>query len=137
MSLDEADRLYESGYNALQAGDVEQAIKLLEESLAKETNQEHKAVDRNILGKAYEKQGRIDDAIRLYEENTNSEFEGDHPYERLRIIYSKQKRYDDVVRVLEQAIKVFRDKVYELRPDRLPKLARFEEELVKVKNRTK
>lgn len=137
MGLDEAARLYESGYNALQAGDVEQAIKLLEESLAKETNEEHKAVDRNILGKAYEKQGRLDDAIRLYEKNINSEFEGDHPYERLRIIYSRQKRYDDVVRVLEQAIKVFRDKVYEPRSDRLPKLARFEEELVKVKNRTK
>ena len=36
-----------------------------------------------------EKEGKIDSAILLYEENVKESFEGNHPYDRLAVIYHK------------------------------------------------
>jgi len=58
-----------------------------------------KCVDRNQEGIAAEKAGDLDSAIALYEANVAAHFEGSHPYDRLRIIYTKQKRWDDAMRV--------------------------------------
>jgi tetratricopeptide (TPR) repeat protein len=98
------------------------------------SKEENEAIDRNLRGRDLEKQGNITDAIELYELNVAYGFEGDFPYDRLRVIYSKQKRYDDVIRVLEKAIDVFNNKVFADRPDRLPKLERFRLQLEKAKN---
>jgi hypothetical protein len=54
---------------------------------------------RNQEGIAAEKAGDLDAAITLYEANVAAHFEGSHPYDRLRIIYTKQKRRDDAIRV--------------------------------------
>lgn len=43
----------------------------------------------------------LEEAIGTYEANIADEFEGSHPYERLRIIYAKQERYTDAIRVCE------------------------------------
>ncbi|MEA1958114.1 MAG: hypothetical protein U9N44_00345, partial [Chloroflexota bacterium] len=56
-------------------------------------------VDRNLNGIALEKQGLVDKAIALYVENVSDLFDGDHPYDRLRVIYSKQKRFPEAIRV--------------------------------------
>ncbi|WP_416151140.1 hypothetical protein ACM26V_09295 [Salipaludibacillus sp. HK11] len=48
-------------------------------------------VDRNLKGKELEKEGKIDEAMSLYWENVNENFEGSHPYNRLAVIYRKQK----------------------------------------------
>jgi len=98
------------------------------------SKEENEAIDRNLRGRDLEKQGNITDAIELYELNVAYGFEGDFPYDRLRVIYSKQKRYDDVIRVLERAIDVFDNKVFPNRPDRLPKLERFRLQLEQAKN---
>jgi hypothetical protein len=58
-----------------------------------------KCVDRNQEGIVAEKAGDLDAAIALYEANVAAHFEGSHPYDRLRIIYTKQKRWDDAIRV--------------------------------------
>ena len=89
------------------------------------SKEENLAVERNLRGRELEKKGDITGAIELYELNVANDFEGDFPYNRLRVIYSKQKRYGDVVRVLERAIDVFDNKVFPNRPDRLPKLEKF------------
>ena len=97
------------------------------------SKEENEAIDRNLRGRDLEKQGNITDAIELYELNVAYGFEGDFPYNRLRVIYSKQRRYSDVIRVLEKAIDVFDRKVSPTRPDRLPKLENFHKQLEKVK----
>ncbi|MFD3156670.1 tetratricopeptide repeat protein [Haloimpatiens sp. FM7330] len=90
-------------------------------------------VDRNLKGIEYEKCGEISKAIDLYEKNIAENFEGNHPYDRLAVIYRKQKRLDDEIRVLEKAIYVFENIVYKNRGDRTPKLEKFIKRLIKVK----
>jgi tetratricopeptide (TPR) repeat protein len=94
-------------------------------------------VERNMNAKQFEKEGQIDKAIELYEANIDEGFEGNFPYDRLRIIYNKQKKNTDVIRVLEKAVYVFENEVYRDRGDRLPKLERFKSELEKAKLKVK
>ncbi len=63
-------------------------------------------VDRNLNGITLEKQGEVDKAIALYEENISDLFGGDHPYDRLRVIYSKQKRFSEAIRVCRAFVKI-------------------------------
>ncbi len=63
-------------------------------------------VDRNLRGSSLEKKGRTNKAIKLYEANVKSKFDGSHPYERLRIIYTKQKRYADAISVCRAYIQI-------------------------------
>lgn len=89
-------------------------------------------VDRNLKGIELEKGGRVDEAIKLYEMNINENFDGNHPYDRLAIIYRKRKQFDEEVRVLEKAIEVFEEVVSKGRQDGPPKLKRFKERLEKA-----
>ena len=63
-------------------------------------------VERNLSGQKLEKQGDIEDAIRLYEQNVSDEVDTPYPYSRLAVIYRNQNRLADEVRVLEKAIEV-------------------------------
>lgn len=58
-------------------------------------------VDRNLLGKQAEKEGRVADAIVLYEENVAASATAPFPYRRLGVIYRRQRRFADEVRVLD------------------------------------
>ncbi len=60
---------------------------------------------RNLKGKEFEKQGKIDDAIKIYELNVKDKTDTPFTYNRLAIIYHKQNRIDDEIRILEQAVK--------------------------------
>ncbi|MFQ6084457.1 MAG: hypothetical protein ACE5WD_14025 [Candidatus Aminicenantia bacterium] len=86
-------------------------------------------VERNLKGIQFEKDGQIDKAIELYEANIEENFEGNHPYDRLAIIYRKRNQIDNEIRVLEKAIWVFENIVYKERTDRLPKLQKFKKRL--------
>jgi hypothetical protein len=63
--------------------------------------------DRNLKGKQLEKEGNLDAAIKLYEQNIYDEDEGQHPYTRLAIIYRKQARIDEEIRILMKTIQIF------------------------------
>ncbi|MGJ0914137.1 hypothetical protein [Enterococcus avium] len=89
-------------------------------------------VENNLKGMELEKANNINAAIRLYEENVSSCFEGNHPYDRLAIIYRKRKDYDNEIRVLEAAISVFSE-IKSPRQDVKPKLAKFKVRLSKAK----
>ena len=93
----------------------------------------HEQAARNLQGIELEKSGQVDEAIHLYEENVKEKFEGSHPYKRLAIIYRKRKQIDDEIRVLEKAIWVFENVVYQERADRLPKLDKFKKRLAKAR----
>lgn len=58
-------------------------------------------VDRNLRGIELEKQGRLDEAISLYEANVADKFDGTHPYTRLRIIYTKRTDYQAAIRICQ------------------------------------
>ncbi|WP_202081592.1 tetratricopeptide repeat protein [Caldalkalibacillus salinus] len=92
-------------------------------------------VDRNLKGKELESQGKIDEAKELYLQNVNEGFEGNHPYDRLAIMFRKEKAYDKEIEVLEKAINVFEKKVNKQRADRQPKLDRFKKRLEDVKEK--
>jgi tetratricopeptide (TPR) repeat protein len=96
-----------------------------------------KQVERNLKGIQFEKEGQLEQAIKLYEANIKENFEGNHPYDRLAVIYRKQGRVDDEIRVLEKAVWVFENVVYKERADRIPKLKRFQKQLDKAKQRKK
>ena len=86
-------------------------------------------LERNLKGIELEKAGQIDRAIELYERNIEENFDENHPYDRLAIIYRQRNQIDDEIRVLEKAIWVFENVVYKGRMDRLPKLERFKKRL--------
>lgn len=90
---------------------------------------------RNLKGIEYEKSGNIEKAIEMYELNVKDNFDGNHPYDRLAILYHKQKKYDDEKRVLEHAIYVFENIVHYSRADRIPKLEKFKARLEKLNNK--
>lgn len=96
-------------------------------------NDSDKQVKRNLKGIGLEKAKKVDDAIKLYEENVKENFEGSHPYNRLAIIYRKRKEIDNEIKVLEKAVWVFENIVYKGRSDRLPKLVKFKKRLEKAK----
>ena len=87
---------------------------------------------RNAEGIEHEKAGNIDEAILLYEKNIEEGFEGNHPYDRLIILYRKLGRHEDVRRVLRRAIFVFENLVFANRADRVPKLEKYKEKLKKL-----
>jgi tetratricopeptide (TPR) repeat protein len=67
----------------------------------------NKQVERNLKGEELEKQGDIEGAAALYEQNIKESFPGTQPYDRLQVIYRKQKNYDEEIRVINRAIEVF------------------------------
>lgn len=92
-------------------------------------------VERNLKGKELESQGKCEEAKELYHLNVNEGFEGNHPYDRLAIIYRKEKAYDKEIEVLEKAINVFESKVNSERADQQLKLERFKKRLEDVKKK--
>jgi len=94
--------------------------------------EEQQQVERNLKGIELEKKGHTDKAIELYKQNISENFIGNHPYDRLAIIYRKRNQIDDEIRVLKKAIWVFKNIVNKKRQDRLPKLDGFKKRLHKA-----
>jgi hypothetical protein len=67
-------------------------------------------LERNEHGVKLEREGKIGQAIALYEQNVTARFDGPYPYERLRNIYDRRKQYHDALRVC----KVFVEMSYTL-----------------------
>ena len=65
-------------------------------------------VGRNLRGIALEKEGKIDEAIEVYELNKHDMATTPHPYDRLRIIYTKQKNYIKAIEACHAAIYTYR-----------------------------
>jgi hypothetical protein len=82
-------------------------------------------VQRNVMGIDLEAQGLIDNAIACYEPNVSDGFDGNHPYDRLAIIYRRRGEVDKELAVLRRAIDVFEKLQISPRPDVAPKLAKF------------
>lgn len=62
---------------------------------------------RNNDGIAFEKGGKIEEAIKVYEENIELGHPAMHSYTRLMIIYRRLKDYDNEQRVIRRAVEVY------------------------------
>lgn len=61
---------------------------------------------RNVQGIELEKAGEQDRAIAVYEQNIVEWFDGNHPYDRLRILYTQRKEYDNAIRVCQRFVEM-------------------------------
>ena len=71
---------------------------------------ERKIMENNFNGRKLEREGKIDEAIELYEDSLKQGFIGDFPYHRLAIIYRKRKDYDNEIRVCEKYINIAKER---------------------------
>ena len=85
-----------------------------------------KCARQNNKGTTYEKEGMIDKAIKVYENNISGDcYPACYSFDRLMILYRKQKRYDDEIRVIEKAIEILSPRYPDLKP-------KYEQRLQKV-----
>lgn len=67
----------------------------------------NRTAENNNAGILAEKEGRIEDAIKIYEKNiVDTCYPACHAFDRLMIIYRKQKDYENEIRVIDRAINV-------------------------------
>ena len=86
--------------------DLERIEKVYEEQKAYEKKLKQCAALNN-KGIAYEKEGKIKQAITSYEKNILSEYPARHSYDRLLILFRKAKDVNNEIRVCELAISIF------------------------------
>jgi hypothetical protein len=95
-------------------------LKRLHNNKQKESSMWATCASMNNLGMSYEKSGKIDDAIQVYEDNILSDCPAHLSYKRLMVLYHKAKDYENEERVIMRSIEVFGE--YPEYIDRLSKL---------------
>jgi len=90
-------------------------------------------INKNNEAYELEHEGKIDEAVAIYEWLLDLQYPHPGPYERLRILYSKQQQYKDAIRVCKAFIKIHRRVRYPEEAERfagwIPKLEEKQERL--------
>lgn len=97
-----------------------------------EINRGHIQYRRNLEAKELEREGKVDEAMKLYQKNIDEKFIGHFPYKRLADIYHKQKKFDLELEVLQKGIKIF-ETLPDTRSDKKSLLEEFNTRLNDVK----
>ncbi len=84
---------------------------------------------RNLEAFEAEREGRLDEAIALYERNVEEGFPGDLPYGRLVAMYERRHEFAAAERVLRRAIAVFEVSTRRTPQDRRATLQVFQRRL--------
>lgn len=92
-------------------------------------------VERNLRGIQLEAEGLVDNAIECYEANIRDGFDGNHPYDRLALIFRRRHDAGGEIRVLRRAVEVFERLEMSPRSDIAPKLEKFRKGLKRVVER--
>jgi hypothetical protein len=90
---------------------------------------------RNLEAFEAEREGRLEDAIALYERNVEEGFQGDLPYGRLVAIYERRHDVAAAERVLRRAIAVFEATTRRTPHDRRATLQVFRRRLAELLRR--
>ena len=90
---------------------------------------------RNVQALEAEQDGRLDDAIALYERNVAEGFAGDWPYGHLVAIYERRGAYGEAARVLRRGIAVFEASTIRTPQDRRSIIRAFKKRLGLVERR--
>ena len=72
-----------------------------------------KIEERNKEAREAEQEGKLDKAIKLYEQNIKEDYADEFAFERLMIIYRKQKEYKHELRVINRGIELFQHNLKE------------------------
>lgn len=67
----------------------------------------NECAEMNNRGMELEAEGRIDEAILIYEENISSGYPAAHSFDRLMILYRRTKDYKNEIRIIKKAIRIF------------------------------
>jgi len=94
------------------------------------------SVERNLRGIQLEAEGLVDNAIECYEANIRDGFDGNHPYDRLAVIFRRRRDADGEIRVLRRAVEVLERLESSPRSDIAPKLEKFRQGLRRVLERS-
>lgn len=86
--------------------DYEEAC-AVRETVIREEQRLYDTARLNNEGIALEKEGCIEEAINVYEQNIEIGYPATHSYERLMILYRKRKDYENEIRVARLAVDVF------------------------------
>ena len=117
------------GYIEVSAKKIVALEKKLTSEIAKQKSLAD-CVSRNNQGIAFEKDGDIEAAVALYEENIKPGcYPAMHSFDRLLVIYRRMGDYNNELRVCERAISVF--KSLDKYTKRLPKIVRLIEKTQK------
>jgi tetratricopeptide (TPR) repeat protein len=84
---------------------------------------------RNLEAFEAERDGRLEEAIALYERNVEEGFPGDLPYGRLVAMYERRQEFAAAERVLRRAIAVFESSTRRTPQDRRATLRVFQRRL--------
>lgn len=109
--------------------DLEKAKKIKKETKSQRlpsANEKHKQRDKEADDLL--KQGKQDEAIKLYEINLNEQTISNNSYSKLFKIYFDSEKYDDAQRVCEQAIEIYK-------PINAAKVSQYRQYLSKVYNK--
>jgi tetratricopeptide (TPR) repeat protein len=82
----------------------------------------HDCARLNNEGMALEKEGKIKEAIEVYEKNLKNPYPARMSYDRLMILYHKEKDYENELRVINLACAKFTDEKYPIRKEKTIKL---------------
>jgi tetratricopeptide (TPR) repeat protein len=92
---------------------------------------------RNLDGLTAEAEGRLDEAVALYERNVAEGFPGDLPYGRLVAIYERRQALDEAERVLLRAIEVLEASQRRTPQDRRATVRAFKNRLKLVRKKAR
>jgi serine/threonine protein kinase/uncharacterized protein HemY len=105
-AMNNADRLYLGAITATVKRDFSQAIKLYSERLQLDTTDASAYID---LGRAYEKNEQLDDAIRSFTEATNRKPDAAAAYVRLGVLHFRKLDKETALANFDQAEKLYKD----------------------------
>lgn len=88
--------------------------------------------ERNMKARDLEREGNLDEAIKLYEENVMKNKPGKCHFDRLAIIYRRNKQNEEEIRVLKKALWVYENVVVKENMTRIADLKHFYERLNKA-----
>ena len=73
----------------------------------REERKQNMQAQRDVIAGELEGEGRIEEALVLYEENVRTAVDTSTSYERLTRIYRESKRYDDEIRIIKKYLKMW------------------------------
>lgn len=79
--------------------------------MAKNYRSALKIEEKNEIAREAEREGDLNKAVKLYEQNIRENYADEFAFERLMIIYRKQKEYENELRVIERGIEVFQQRI--------------------------
>lgn len=88
--------------------------------------------ERNMKARYLEREGNVDEAIKLYEENVSKDTPGKFHFDRLAIIYRRRKQIDEEIRVLKKALWIYENIVSKQNATRVADWKHFYERLHKA-----